>query len=300
MWGKRKKQEEAARIPGRDRAQPNAPSAPVYSYYARRAPESRQNSQNRASQEDVPRKRSPRLHRLLLIGYAAIILVCFVKITFVIPDSKVVVSGSYTATQLPVDSYAAAADSLMRGSVLNMSKITLDTNGIARQLEQKFPELSSVVVAVPVVGNRPVVYVSASEPAFILDTNSGQYTIDTSGFVLTQATAPTNALLRLREPSNRTVTPGKQYFAASTVHFASVVAYQLQKAGYEIDHLELPVASPYELDVYLKGKPYYIRFNLQENPEQQSGGAVATLSQIGKDAPKVYLDMRTPERAYFK
>jgi hypothetical protein len=231
-----------------------------------------------------------------------VVVVCIVKLLSVSQSSKVVVSATanHPVSQLAIESYTKAADALLKGSLLNRSKITLNTNGIESSLQKQFPELTSVVVTVPLVGNRLVIYVSPSKPAFVLQTGSGLYSIDAKGYVLTQLTTPTDGLVLLKETSSRTPKPGSQYLASSTMTFCSTVAYELEQGGVPLAYLDLPTSAPYELDAYVAAKPYYIRFNLQADAMQQSGAAVATLQQLGANTPGQYLDVRVSERAYYK
>ncbi|MCA9327980.1 hypothetical protein KDA14_05615, partial [Candidatus Saccharibacteria bacterium] len=252
MWGRRKKTPPL--VPGRDRARADYGTRPTYSYYASSGrAETPRSRPVRQSAEQTSRKRQPfKLQRLFILLYAGVAVVCIAKILLVMPQSKVVVVTDDTLNRnLPTDMYAKTADEMLRGSVLNMSKITLNTNGIANEIEQRYPELSSAVLAVPLLGNRPVLYVSPERPTFVLETKSAQYTIDSKGYVLSELIVPTQELVHLREPTDRTVKPGERYFAGSTVQFATTVVYQLQKANLPIEYLDLPADRPYELDAYL-------------------------------------------------
>jgi hypothetical protein len=104
----------------------------------------------------------------------------------------------------------------------------------------------------------------------------------------------------LVEASGRQPEVGKQYLPASTVRFATTLVYELQNGKVAVDHLDLPSSSAYELDVFLSGKTYHMRFNLQEDAMQQSGAVLAVLQQLGSRSPAEYIDLRVPGRAYYK
>ena len=296
----RKKYTKSTLVPGRDR--PAAEARPAYSYYASRAKPQGRSSEGRIAlpiDENRTSLKNLKQHTILILCLA-VGLVCTGKVLLLIPSSKVVVVDTSQTLQLPTEAYAAAANKYLRSSVLNGNKLTLNTNGIARDMKRQFPELESVVVAVPLVGNRPVVYVSPTHAAFVLEAPTGLYTIGDEGYVLAKLRAPLDTLVHLKESSNRIPLVGKRFFPGSTISFALTVQYQLQKAGYTVQYMELPGASPYELAVYLDGKSYRIRFNLQADALQQSGGAVATLRQLAQNQPNEYLDMRTLGRAYYR
>lgn len=306
-WFSRKKQ-TAPLVPGRDRASVSAKTRPAYSYYAGRTAStgSGHGSSQRAAAasraEPVRRSHLLSVYNIVLAACTVVVVLCVVKLLAVSPQGKVVVTAAdgYPVSQLAVDAYTKAADTMLRSSVLNRGKLTLNTNGIARNLQKQFPELTSVVVTVPLVGNHPVIYVSPSKPSFTLQTASGFYSMDAKGYILAKLSAPIHGFTLLKEGSNRPIRPGSQYLASSTVAFSSTVLYELRQGGIAVSYLDLPTTAPYELDAYIQAKPYYIKFNLEGDALEESGAAVATLQQLGANTPGHYLDVRVAERAYYK
>lgn len=300
-----RKQPKPALVPGRDRQVKSDSSQRVYSYYAGRpsaGPTRSETSERtvRTHEAAQPQTRRHSGHTAITWACLAIIAVCAAKVVVLVPSAKVVVSQNEAQLRLPTDSYAAAADAEFRRSLLNRNKITFDTNGIAQHVASDHPELTSVVVTAPLIGNRPVVYVAAARPACLLQTPRGNFTVSAEGFILASTSEPVAGLPILKDASSRQVTAGKRYLAGSTVSFVTTVAYQLEKAGFGVEHLVLPASAPYEVDAYLANKPFYIRFNLAAEVMQQSGGAVATLQQLGSTMPAQYVDMRVPGKAYYK
>jgi hypothetical protein len=78
------------------------------------------------------------------------------------------------------------------------------------------------------------------------------------------------------------------------------VHYQFAQTDIKVNALVLPAKKAYEVNARLEGKPYIIRFNLQEDALQQSGAAIATIEQFGSTVPTGYLDVRVPGRVYYK
>lgn len=288
----------------RSRAQGSRASRPVYSYYASREYSDREQSDDSprgASEvrgaEHAP-KRSAR-RRLSAVLYSVVLGLCAIKVLLLVPSAKVVVPDDAVG-QLATETYVAKANELLQGSVLNRTKLTLNANGVALQLRQQFPELDHVVITAPVLGNKPVVHLSFLHPALVVESLRGFYTIDQNGYVLAHVSAPPGELPLVEEASQREVMPGKQYIARSTVAFTETVANQLKAANISVQRLRLPTDAPYELDAVLKDKPYILRFNLQADAMQQSGGAVAVLKQLDSTIPAQYVDLRVPGRAYYK
>ena len=301
MRWKRAKKQSVPMAPGRDRTS-RVQNRPMYSYYSGsqpKTPEAR--GRGVRSSQATPRvPRSP-LHTIMLVACILVGLVCAVKILTLSADSKIVIAENQQSLQLPSASYAEVVNDSLGSSLLNANKITLNTKGVARDLQKKFPELSSVVVTVPLVGNRPVVYVRPSLASFMIESSGVFYTMADTGYILAQLSVPQDGLTTLNELSQRQPRVGEQFLPASTVVFAKAVTYQLNQSGLAVARVELPANAPYELRVRLVDKPYYLRFNLQADVMQQSGGAVAALRKIsGTQPPREYVDLRVLGRVYYK
>lgn len=290
----------------RDRVRSSATQRPTYSYYTTTSRASENPDDGR--HQKTPKKSgvgsgvaAPRgWSQIVTTGLFILVLsVCAVKIVYLAPQSKIVVVDNSTGLQSATEQYARSVDRLLAGSFLNRIKLTLNANGISRELLRSYPDLSNVVVTSPLIGNRPVIYVSVSRPAFIVETPSGRFTISENGYILARVEEGTPKLIRLVESSGRHPTLGAQFLSASTVRFASTVVYELGRANHEVSWLDLPVGAPYEIDATLMAPPLRVRFNLQGDVMEQSGAAIATLSQLGVNMQVQYLDVRVPGRVYY-
>jgi hypothetical protein len=120
----------------------------------------------------------------LLLGIAA---VCVAKILFLSNNPKIVVVGKNAVTADYVQSvsvYEASARKLMGSSITNRSKITVDLTGMSEKLRKQYPELQDVSMSVPLVGNRPIVYIQIAAPSLVLQTPTGNFALSSSGVVL--------------------------------------------------------------------------------------------------------------------
>src|SRR3989344_5061254 len=70
--------------------------------------------------------------------------------------------------------YQSEAREILNKSLLNRSKITIDSTNFNSQMKLKFPELSEVSVILPLAGRRPIVEVSAKQPALLLEVGGSQ------------------------------------------------------------------------------------------------------------------------------
>ncbi len=296
-----KKRPKTPLIPGRDRPA-KAQGSPLYSYYGQRRPVAA-TERGRDSREPQTATSAPQscMYTLMLFVCVLVGVVCAVKILALSGDSKIIVTENQQSLELPTVTYAGVVNESLKSSLLNSNKITLNTKGVARDLQREFPELSSVVVTVPLVGNRPVVYVKPLRASFVIESPNGLYTMADTGYILARLSAPQDGLTTLSELGRRQPAIGKQFLPASTVSFAKTVSYQLSQAGMAVAKVELPSDAPYELRIRLVAKPYYLRFNLQADALQQSGGAVAALRKVtASQLPREYVDMRVLGRVYYR
>lgn len=294
---------------GRVRRAPVAAQRQTFSYYTQPSSHYSQRSvtdrRGPAAQESktTPPKATHWVKYGVLWVCLVIVLVCLVKLLAIEPSSRIVMSGSGTAyTHTSEATYAKKADALLHDGLLNRIKITLDTNGIAQKMKQAFPELESVVVTVPIVGNRPIIYIAPAHPVMRLETAAGSYLLSSRGYAYTtdNATAQVASLPKLLDLSGVRPSSDVPFLPVSTVDSASTIYYQLSHANIPVDSLMLPQDAPYELDARLVGKPYTLRFNLEEDPVEQSGAAIAVIDQLGTTTPSSYIDVRVPGRAYYQ
>lgn len=202
--------------------------------------------------------------------------------------------------------YTAAADQLLRGSIWNRNKLTIDTGQLSRKLLKQFPELSSVSVTVPLLAHRPIIYIQPAQPAVILVSSTGSFLIDTSGKALLSAANSADLhqsnLPVISDQSGLKLQLNQQALPAIDVSFIQTVIAQLAAKHFNTASLTLPAAAS-ELDVQVAGQPYTVKFNLQSNDaRQQAGTFLATIAQLQKQGvtPAKYIDVRVDGRAYYQ
>ncbi len=222
-------------------------------------------------------------------------------------SSQVVQLGASQATYLHSrETYAAAADRLLAGSIWNRNKITVNTAHISKDLLAQFPELDSVSVTLPLLAHRPLIYVEPSQPALVMTGSNGSFVIGSSGKALIGADSPA-ALPQAKLPvvtdqSGLKLQLNKQALPGTTVNFIQQVIAQLAAKHFQVSAMTLPPAAS-ELDVQLAGQPYKIKFNLHSDmAREQAGTFLATITQLQKQSitPAQYVDVRVPGRAYYQ
>ena len=138
--------------------------SPVFSYYTS------QNSFSNSNQPPNLRSSKPKLARLKLSGnrrqhlrnlptYLVISLIVMSILYATTLDSqpkiligKVSPGNSLVRSQ---STYQQAVQDLLSRSLLNRSKLTINTNAVARSIQGEFPEIESATVTLPLLGRRP-------------------------------------------------------------------------------------------------------------------------------------------------
>jgi hypothetical protein len=201
--------------------------------------------------------------------------------------------------------YANAADKLLRSSVWNHSKVTVDVNGLTARLLQQFPELSNVSMTIPLLAHHPLIYIEPSKPALVLTAGNGSFVINTGGKAvgsLSHSGGLSAGLPTIMDESGIPAYIGQQALPQSDVSFTRIILEELAAKQYHASSLDLPAASG-ELDVHLTGEPYYIKFNLEDNdPAEQAGTFLAAMNSLKQQniTPSQYVDVRLNGRAYYQ
>lgn len=284
-----------------------------YAYYAQRSPEratlGRQVFRDTVAARSAKRAATYWLRRFGLLMILLAVVISLVNVLGLSTDPKIIsipTNSGQTTYLHSLDTYQAAAAQLFAGSVLNRTKITLDASGIAAALQRQFPELAAVSVSFPLIGHRPLVYIEPTQPVLVLLTNSGSaYIVDEKGRAVSAvgvSAVESLHLVGVQDKSGATITVGQSALAGDTITFIQEIIFQMQAKHLAISTLVLPAATN-ELDMYLAGQTYEVKFNLV-NPtaDQQIGTFLAVRHDLqGKGVvPRQYIDVRIDGRAYYR
>jgi hypothetical protein len=294
---------------------PNVGQNRTFSYYAARS-QADFNTGRETVQEKPPLRRLPtrfqrlRKHSPWLLG--TLLLLGLVVYELQLSTTAKVVSLAHSSdAPFLQDSkiYQQAAGQMFAEAASNRNKLTVNVADIAARLQQRFPELQEVSISLPIIGDTPTIYVKPAAPAMVLAARNGTFIVDENGRALAEATAGTN-LRRLQVPSvtdqsGLDVKLGKQVVPRSAAAFINTVSTQLQAQKIGVQSMTLPVAAG-ELDVYITGKPYFVKFNIQKGSDDSSlvqvGTLIALLRKLEREgnSPSQYVDVRLEGRAYYK
>jgi hypothetical protein len=108
-------------------------------------------------------------------------------------------------------------------------------------------------------------------------------------------------LLTIADQSELEITPGKGALPARDVAFIQQLIAQFDSKKIAVESLTLPPLAR-ELHVKIKNQPYYVKFNLDADMQQQAGSYFAVIEKLTgeKGIPKEYIDVRVEEKVYYR
>jgi hypothetical protein len=283
-----------------------------FSYYTQSRSSRTINDQPVARRQPIPRDKAEiaryvgqRFGVILAVIAALALLVSSLQVSMT-PRIKILNDGSVYRVHSN-EAYEEGASHTLRSSWTNTNKITINTSMITGDLRSEFPEIAEASIVLPVLGQRPILYLQLTRPSLVLVTSAGSaYVLDETGRVLAPAAQVDNLdsfkLPTILDQSGLEPKTGRLVLSSSTVSFITSVLYQLQKAGVQYTTLTLP-ASSQELDVGLTGRNYIVKFNTHAATAREQAGSYlavqANLDKAGK-SPAEYIDARLPGRVYIK
>lgn len=287
----------------------------IFTYYASRSQSElatgREPSQNKPPLRRLP-TRFQRLRKHSAWFAGAFVLICLGVYQLQLSTTPKVVSlapTSVTPFLQDTEVYKDAAQKLFNANAANRNKLTVNSTGIALRLQKQFPELQEVSVSLPVIGATPTIFVRPAEPALVLAAANGIFVVDENGRALAEATAGLDLgglkVPTVTDQSSITVKLGEQILPRTATSFIATVSSQLAASKATVQSMTMPALAG-ELDVYLTGKPYFIKFNMQQGGAEaaalQSGTYLAVSKQLDREkvTPSQYVDVRLEGRAYYK
>lgn len=304
---KKRTQEDA---PNRRRTQIDAKSNKVFSYYANRNPyEGARNTGRQDKETTATSKRagqSKKTGQLLIVGLSLVALLIIAAYNATLTSElSVHVNGKPEDRLLlrPVQEYQSAAQNILAENASNKTKITIDTDSITNSLLKDHPELSTAVVALPLVGRTATLELTPTPVAARLIASNGQgYVLGSDGRAIsTDIDAASVSSPIVTDQSGLAITVGSQVLPRDDMRFIVRLQHQFTGQNQKIESFVLPAAGR-QLHVKLVGVPYYIKFSFESDVLQQVGAYQSVRKKLDREGvmPAQYIDVRVGDRAYYK
>ncbi len=277
-------------------------TGPAYSYYSNQTNDS-QKTRSRNMKMRLTPGLNKWVNRLITLAAGSAIFVSFVYILSLNANPKVIqLNDAGNLFLHSSTTYQQAASKLFASSWLNKNKITVNTAKVTAKLKEQFPELDQVIITLPLINHRPIVYLLASRPSIVLSTNSGKYILNEKGIAVKNWDSLTDQSFKLTtvdDESQLSTNLGQQVLPEQQVGFIFNTLAWLNQKGQTIQKATLP-NSYNELDIQIKDRPK-IKMNILEDAKEQVGAALAALSYVSKkNLHPSYIDVRVVGRVYYK
>lgn len=279
-----------------------------FSYRSSRVEENL-NTGRHEEERDSGKAKKLTLIRLEIIFSILLILVVLYKVLYVSPSPEIKpIVSSEVISSSDIQKYQTLASNLLRGSIFNKSKLTLDTAAIETKIIQEYPQVQSVNIKLGFFSNRPVIYIDQTQGVIIIKNIYNQYfSVNLVGRAIKQASNIKDLNLPASTPlvndqSGFKAAINHQVLPSSDVAFIQVVKQEIQAKNIAISSYTLP-ASTRELDIGIAGQTYIVKFNLANNDaRQQAGTYLATIGQLKAQniVPTKYVDVRVDGRSYYQ
>lgn len=287
-------------------------SAPVFSYYANRSSSDTTGARRQKPIKTPRQKRFGQLwsrntiHLVPSILAGGVLVVCILYNSSLSgqPKLQIVASEQAKLALAEPHTYEQHIAGIFGKKLQNNSKLLIDTDSVASEIEGEIPELGKITIMLPLVGRRPVVQAEPLSAALLLTSVDKVYAVDQSGRVTTSANELPSSLRDklpvVQDESGLALEPGQYGLKRETVSFIEMVTFQLKAANIAVQSLILS-NTPDELHVRTNDN-YYIKFNMRGDGRAQAGTFIATQKQLRRQnvQPKQYIDVRVPGKVYYK
>lgn len=277
-----------------------------FSYHSNRTSEPVRNRLNDASNSGSKEvKKKAWLINIPTYLIAGFIIIVILYSLILSPAPKVEIVDNTNLSFVQSNSvYQEAADGLFKQSLLNRTKLTINTDRIADELTKQFPEIERATVIVPVVNHTAIVELLPAQAVCVISNSQGYFAVDSDGKAilrLNQSSLNKLNLPIITDQSGIKISIGQEIISTQITTFVSSLIDEFNAEHTPISSMTL-VDVPYELNITLKGEPYYIKFNLLGNPRLEAGTYFATIRQLQttKTTPAQYVDVRVQGRAYYQ
>lgn len=226
------------------------------------------------------------------------ILVAFVYSLLVRPSAKLSVSNDTFHSQAE---YQVVVNKQLT-TLKDRNKITFDEASLSSAIERSFPEVESVDIELPILGEQPIVHLKIGKPAFFIRSSGKDYLLSANGVAVGYKSDYPNIgkLVQITDKSGFEVNVGKPILSTDNINFLNTLLAELARSQVPIKELVLP-NSPAEADLYTQDAAYYTKFYMGGDAIIQSGQYLAARNSFkSQPAPSQYLDVRVAGKIFYK
>lgn len=286
----------------------SVPSRNFYTYSADKR------AGNISSSRESPNREAPKgsrvslklsVERVSLIAVLLVTFLCMIYISTLSASPKIVVNSNEKSKLLhSKEEYQHALSSILNDSIMNKSKLTIDTNKVGQQLADKFPEITDVNILLPLAGRRPTAEIKTDAVKLIVISNNEAYGVGESGKVLIKVKDQpeiAKGLPRVIDNTNLNSKLGENILTSQDVAYILNVLDQLEAKKIPTESVTLPQKAA-EMHIKPRGVNYVVKFSFLTDYKVAVGQYISLKKKLDADGvtPSKYIDSRVEERIYYK
>lgn len=204
------------------------------------------------------------------------------------------------ATVADVTSYQQTINNYLSSHPSERFSFSLRGDGLLRELQGKYPEVHSVTVTTRPWLQAAHVTVELRKPIASWTIGSTKYYIDSGGVAFQKNYGPEPTLV---VEDNTGIDPTSTAAVASErmIRYIGRLVALLQQNELAVQRLELPPATSRQVDVWLAGKPFSIKTNIDRDPAGQVADIVNGVKYLTQQGiVPSYADARVSSKLYYK
>lgn len=203
--------------------------------------------------------------------------------------------------------YIASAQQFVSQSFGNQFSISLNRAELANYLMQQHTEINNVQIITAPFDATPQIIINLRKPVVIWQTKQDPtpFYVDASGTSFAFDGWGAKGLVPINDESGATANLGGPVASSRQISFlGQFVGHIAQTSGNKlvINKIVFPPSSTKEVNVYVKDKPYFAKVYLERSPRAQAEAVVKGVKEFEARgvAPAEYMDVRVPEKIFYK
>lgn len=204
--------------------------------------------------------------------------------------------------------YITSAKEFAASSFGNQFIPTMNTQKLAAYLMARHKEIASVRVQRRPFSTTPTLALTLRKPVLMWQTknDAAAFYVDASGTTFSFNAYGNDAeLVRINDESGVPAELGVPVASSRQISFLGQLVGQIatsSKGNIKLDKIVFPSSSTKEIDVHLKDRKYFVKVYLERSARAQGEEIVKSIAYLeGKHiTPAQYMDVRIPERVYYK
>lgn len=256
-----------------------------------------QNSQLRS---DRLKTHDLRAHRRKISGVLLLCLACGAILYGLLSQSVLSVQVA-TEDAAKLGDYSDTINSYFSSHPGERFRFALRPSELTRYVQQKHPEVKMVELTMAGFLQPAQVAVALRQPVASWIIGGKQYYIDASGTAFERVVGIPPALVvedksGIDPNSNSSIAPERM------IRYVGRLVAILNEKGQGVSRLELPLLTSRQVDVYLEGRGYGFKTNIDRDPAGQAADIVNMVSYLDNKqiVPESYVDVRVSSKAFYR